>query len=86
MFNRFLNTRTPSVISALAFVAASFMFCVVLAGARDAAELTPGILRGLVAWGIVALVMMLIFCLCLAKVTRYQRSLPDEEVSFHDLK
>jgi len=86
MIERFLNTRTPSIISALAFVVASFMFCAVLAGARDSAELTPSMIRGLLLWGIVALAMMLLFCLCLAKVTRYQRSLPDEEIPFRDTK
>ena len=34
-------------------------------------------IRGLVLWGVLALVAMLVFCLCLMKVTRYRRRLPE---------
>lgn len=78
MFERLLNTRLPSLISMLAFSACCLMICVELMGARDTAQLTPQILRGLVIWGGLAILWMLVFCLCLAKVTRYRRSLPDK--------
>jgi hypothetical protein len=45
--------------------------------ARDTAEVTPTLLRALFVWGGLALAWMLVFCLCLARVTRYRRSLPD---------
>jgi len=81
MFRRFLNTRIPSVLCTIAFVACCLMFCVALAGARDPGELTPEVIHGLVLWGILSLLTMLAFCLCLARVTRYQRSLPDKNTA-----
>jgi hypothetical protein len=77
MFSRFLNTRAPSFISMLAFAACCLIFCVELMSARDTAEVTPTLLRALFVWGGLALAWMLVFCLCLARVTRYRRSLPD---------
>jgi type VI protein secretion system component VasK len=78
MFERLLHTRIPSLVSMLAFSACCLMICVELMGARDTAQLTPEILRGLVIWGSLAILWMLVFCLCLAKVTRYRRSLADK--------
>lgn len=78
MLTGFLNTRLPSILSALAFVACSLMFCNVLADARDSLQLTPLLIRNLTIWGSLALLCMLAFCLCLARVTRYRRSLPDK--------
>jgi type VI protein secretion system component VasK len=78
MLGRFLNTRVPSILLMIAFVACCIMFCVSLAGARDVAELTPPVTRRLIAWGILSLFAMLAFCLCLARVTRYRRGLPDK--------
>lgn len=79
MLGRFLNTRFPSILVALAFTACCIMFCISLAGARDSAELSPPILRGLIVWGALSLITMLAFCLCLARVTRYQRSASDQD-------
>lgn len=84
MFRALLNTRMPSILSMLAFVACCLMFCNALAGASDSAQLTPHISRELEIWGALALLSMLVFCLCLAKVTRYRRSLPDKRMSFPD--
>jgi hypothetical protein len=84
MFAAFLNSRLPSILSALAFVACSLVFCNVLAGARDSAQLTPQLTRSLGIWGALAIVCMLVFCLCLARVTRYQRSLPDKSRGVRD--
>ena len=75
MFNRFLNTRIPTLIFMLAFTGCCFMFCVALAGASDRAQITTPVMHGLILWGILSLLTMLAFCLCLAKVTRYRRSL-----------
>ena len=80
MFGRFLNTRIPSILSTIAFVGCCLMFCVALAGARDSGQLTPEVTRGLALWGILSLLAMLAFCLCLARVTRYRRSLPDKRL------
>jgi hypothetical protein len=77
MLNRFLNSRVPSVLSALAFIAFSLLFVHALVGAREPAAATPEVIRGLVLWGVLALVAMLVFCLCLMKVTRYRRRLPE---------
>jgi len=77
MLTRFLNSRVPSVLSALAFVVFSLLFVHALVGAREPGAVTPEVIRGLVVWGVLALVAMLAFCLCLMKVTRYRRSLPD---------
>lgn len=79
MFERFLNTRIPSLVCMLAFSGCCLMICVELMGARDTAQLTPQITRGLLIWGSLAIVWMLAFCLCLAKVTRYRRNLPEKE-------
>ena len=78
MLNRFLNSRIPSILSALAFVVFSLLFVHAVVGAREPATATPEVLRGLVLWGILALVAMLAFCLCLIRVTRYRRSLPEK--------
>jgi hypothetical protein len=78
MFRAFFNTRVPTVLTMLAFVGCCLMFCNDLAGASDSAELTPQLTRRLEIWGGLALVWMLAFCLCLAAVTRYRRSLPDK--------
>jgi hypothetical protein len=78
MFRSFLNSRSPSILTVLAFVGCCLKFCNVLAQARDSAQLTPEITKGLVIWGVLALVCMLAFCLVLARVTRYRRSLPDK--------
>ena len=78
MFNRLLNTRIPTIFFMLAFTACSMMFCLALAGARDPAEITPSVMHGLILWGTLSLLMMLVFCLCLARVTRYRRNLPDK--------
>ena len=78
MLNRFLNSRIPSILSALAFVVFSLLFVHAVVGAREPATATPEVLRGLVLWGILALVAMLVFCLCLMRVTRYRRSLPEK--------
>jgi hypothetical protein len=78
MLNRFLNSRIPTIIFMLAFTACCLMFCVALADARDSAQITPPIMRNLVAWGAMSLLTMLGFCLCLAKVTRYRRNLPTD--------
>jgi hypothetical protein len=78
MLNRFLNSRAPSVLSALAFIVFSLFFVHALVGARETAAATPEVLRGLILWGALALVAMLAFCLCLMKVTRYRRNLPDK--------
>ena len=84
MFRALLNTRLPSILSMLAFIACCLMFCNALADARDSAELTPQLTRSLTIWGSLALLCMLVFCLCLARVTRYRRSLPDKAISFKD--
>ena len=78
MFNRFLNTRIPSILSALAFIAFSLLFIRALVGAREPAAATPEVIQGLTLWGVLALVAMLAFCVCLMKVTRYRRNLPEE--------
>jgi len=78
MFNRFLNTRVPSIVSALAFVLFSLLFVHTVFEAREPAAATPEVLHGLILWGTLALVAMLVFCLCLMRVTRYRRSLPDK--------
>jgi hypothetical protein len=77
MLNRFLNTRIPSILSALAFIVFSLLFIRALVGAREPATATPEVLHGLILWGILALAAMLAFCLSLMRVTRYRRSLPD---------
>jgi hypothetical protein len=77
MFSRFLNSRAPALISMLAFSACCLVFCVELMTARDTAQVSPNLLRWLIFWGVLALAWMLVFCLCLARVTRYRRSLPD---------
>ena len=77
MFSRFLNTRIPSILCTIAFVGCCLMFCVALAGARDSAEFTPEVIHGLALWGTLSLLAMLAFCLCLARVTRYRRNLPE---------
>jgi len=76
MRHRFLNTRIPSILSALAFVLFSLLFVHSLMGAREAAAATQEVLRGLLLWGSFSLLAMLAFCLCLMKVTRYRRCLP----------
>ena len=78
MLNRFLNSRVPSILSAIAFIVFSLLFVHSVVGARETAAATPEVLRGLILWGILALVAMLSFCLCLMKVTRYRRGLPDK--------
>jgi len=78
MFDRFLNSRVPSLILMFAFVACCLMFCVELMGARDSAQVTPSLIHRLILWGAMSLVFMLGFCLCLARVTRHRRSLPDK--------
>jgi len=78
MLNRFLNSRIPSILSALAFVVFSLLFVHAVVGAREPAAATPEVLRGLLLWGTFSLVAMLAFCLCLMKVTRYRRTLPDK--------
>lgn len=80
MFRAFLNSRLPSILSMLAFVFCCLMFCNALAGASESAQLTPELTRSLGVWGSLALLWMLVFCLCLAVVTRYRRSLPDKHV------
>jgi len=77
MLNRFLNSRVPSILSAIAFIVFSLLFVYSVVGARETAAATPEVLRGLIIWGALALVAMLVFCLCLMKVTRYRRSLPE---------
>jgi len=57
------------------------MFCAALAGARDSAQFTPELMHGLAIWGTLSLLAMLGFCLCLARVTRYRRSLPDQHTA-----
>ena len=84
MFRNFLNGRTPSVLTLLAFVGCCLMFCVNVAGARDTAELSDQIVRRLFIWGGLALLCMLAFCLCLMQVTRYRRSLPDKRDFLHN--
>jgi hypothetical protein len=78
MFGRFLNTRIPSLVLMFAFTACCLMFCVELMGARDSAQVTPSLVHRLILWGALSLAFMLGFCLCLARVTRYRRSLPDK--------
>lgn len=85
MFQDFLNSRLPSILTMLAFIVCCLLFCNVLAGARESAQLTPEITRGLGVWGSLALLSMLAFCLCLARVTRYRRSLPDKNAVRHRL-
>jgi len=82
MLTVFFNTRLPSILSMLAFIACCLMFCNAVADARDSAQLTPQLTRDLLIWGSLALACMLAFCLCLARVTRYRRSLPDKAISF----
>ena len=77
MLNRFLNSRVPSVLSALAFIIFSLFFVHAVVGAREPAAVTPEVIRGLVLWGVLSLIAMLVFCLCLMKVTRYRRNLPE---------
>ena len=81
MFSRFLNTRMPSILCTAAFVGCCLMFCLALTGARDSAELTPEVIHDMVLWGILSLLAMLAFCLCLARVTRYRRNLPDKRTA-----
>jgi type VI protein secretion system component VasK len=76
MFSQFLNTRAPSLICMVAFSACSFMLCVELMEVRDTAQVTQELVRSLIVWGTLALIWMLGFCLCLARVTRYRRNLP----------
>jgi hypothetical protein len=83
MFNRFLNTRAPSLILMFAFTACCLMFCVELMGARDSARVTPDLIYKLILSGALSLAFMLAFCLCLARVTRYRRSLPDKRAAAH---
>jgi hypothetical protein len=78
ILQRFLNTRIPSVICALAFSACCLIFCAELMTARDTGQISPELLRKLIIWGAASLLWMFVFCLCLAKVTRYLRSLPEE--------
>jgi hypothetical protein len=78
MFGRFLNTRIPSLVLMFAFTACCLMFCVELMGARDSAQVTAALVHRLILWGALSLALMLAFCLCLARVTRYRRSLPDK--------
>jgi hypothetical protein len=78
MFDRFLNTRFPSLILMFAFSGCCLMICVELMGARDSAQVTPPLVHRLMLWGAMSLIFMLAFCLCLARVTRYRRSLPDK--------
>ena len=77
MLNRFLNSRVPSILSAAAFVAFSLLFVHAVFSAREPAAATPEVLHGLILWGVLALVAMLVFCLCLMRVTRYRRNLPE---------
>ncbi|PYY02829.1 MAG: hypothetical protein DMG64_09615 [Acidobacteria bacterium] len=77
MLNRFLNTRVPSILSALAFVVFSLLFVHAVVGAREPATATPEVIHGLLLWGTLALVAMLAFCLCLMRVTRHRRNLPE---------
>jgi len=81
MLSRFLNTRAPSLILMFAFTACCLMFCVELLGARDSAQMTPELVRRLILWGGLSLAFMLAFCLCLARVTRYRRSLPEKRIA-----
>jgi succinate dehydrogenase hydrophobic anchor subunit len=78
MLTRFLNSRVPSILSALAFVVFSLLFVHAIVGAREPAAVTTDVLRELMLWGVLALIAMLAFCLCLMKVTRYRRGLPDK--------
>jgi integral membrane sensor domain MASE1 len=78
MLNRFLNSRVPSILSALAFIVFSLLFIHAIIGAREPAAATPEVLRELMLWGVLALIAMLAFCLCLMRVTRYRRGLPDK--------
>ena len=78
MLQQFLNTRVPSLICTFVFSGCCLMFCVELMGARDTAQLTPQLVRSLIFWGALALIWMLALCLCLARVTRYRRSLSDK--------
>jgi type VI protein secretion system component VasK len=78
MLQRFLNTRIPSVICMLAFAACCLAFCYELMGARDTGQISPELLRKLIIWGTVTILWMFAFCLCLMRVTRYRRNLPDE--------
>jgi len=77
MLNRFLNSRVPSILSAAAFVAFSLLFVHVVFSAREPAAATREVLHGLIFWGTLSLLAMLVFCLCLMRVTRYRRSLPE---------
>jgi cytochrome bd-type quinol oxidase subunit 2 len=85
VLKRFLNTRTPSVLCAVAFIACCLMFCHTLWQMRDTAEVTSQILRALLVWGTLSLGTMLLFCLCLAKVTRYRRRLPPDRFACIEL-
>ena len=78
MVQRFLNTRIPSVVCTVAFSACCLIFCAELMSARDTGQISPELLRKLIIWGAASLLWMFVFCLCLAKVTRYRRSLPDD--------
>lgn len=78
MLQRFLNTRTPSVICMLAFAACCLVFCYELMGARDTGQISPELLRKLIVWGTITILWMFAFCLCLMRVTRYRRNLPDQ--------
>jgi len=83
MLQRFLNTRIPSIICMLAFAACCLIFCYELMSARDTGQITPELLRTLIVWGAVAILWMFAFCLCLMRVTRYRRSLPDQPRRSH---
>ena len=74
----FFHSRIPSILFLAAFVGSSLMLVYAIAGAAEPGYATPEVIRGALLWGGVALLMMLGFCICLAIVTRYRRSLPDE--------
>jgi type VI protein secretion system component VasK len=81
MFARFLNTRIPSLILMLAFAGCCLMFCKELMGARDSAQLTSSLVHRLILWGTLSLIFMLAFCLCLARITRYRKSLSEKRTA-----
>jgi hypothetical protein len=82
MYSRFLNSFAPSIIALAAFTACCLMLCYTLGSTRDLAQATPEIVHKLLFWGALCLATMFVFVLCLARVTRYRRSLPDKRFSW----
>jgi hypothetical protein len=82
----FFHSRIPSLLFLAAFVASSLMLVYAVSGAAEPGYATPEMIRGAILWGGIALLTMLGFCICLAIVTRYRRSVSEEEVRELSLK